>query len=473
MNDTASTAQEKALRINLEAQRHGTFAEIGAGQEVARWFFHVGKASATVAKTISAYDMAISDGIYGPTEHYVSRSRLSAMLDHEYSRLLQRLSATRGEGKAFFVFADTVATNSSSLRNAGHGWLGVRFQPQPGAEPSEIICHIEMLERRVVNQQEAVGIAGVNLIYGAFYHLQDLNRMVGRLMDGLSRKRVEVDMIKFSGPAFPGLDNRLMSLQLVQQGLTDAAMFSADGDVVQPSEVLYHRPVLVERGSFRPITNVVKDVLDRAIEQLQEECKLQNPAILMEMTLNSLTAEGSIDHDDFLARVDILGALGYFAMISNYATFDRLIEYLRNYTQAMLGMAIGIPTLRQILEDKYYLDRSGGLLEGLGRLFSGAVKLLVYPTIDPGSSDLVTVGNLEVAGPLKHFYAYLCESGFIEAVQRFDASYLHLSPGDVLAKLQAGDPAWESLTPPKAVELIKKNGLFGYARSGPAKDKTH
>lgn len=278
-------------------------------------------------------------------------------------------------------------------------------------------------------------------------------------------------MIKFSGPAFAGLDNRLMSLQLVQQGLTDAAMFTADGDVVQPSEILYRRPVLIERGSFRPITNVAKDVLDRAIEQLQEECKLENPAILMEMTLNNLTTGDSIDHDDFLARVDILGALGYCVMISNYATFDRLIEYLRNSTQAMIGMAIGIPTLRQILEDKYYLDRSGGLLEGLGRLFNGAVKLLVYPTVDPGSSDLVTVGNLEVASPLKHFYTYLCESRFIQAAQRFDAADLHLSPGDVLAKLQAGDPAWESLTPPKAVELIKKNGLFGYPRNGPAKDK--
>jgi hypothetical protein len=469
MTETVKSAQEKALKINVDAQRHGTFAEIGAGQEVARWFFRVGKASATVAKTISAYDMAVSDGIYGPAQHYVSRARLSSMLDHEWQRLLQRMDAARTGGKALFVYADTAATNSSSRRDAGHAWLGVRFQAQAGAPPSEIICHIQMLDRRVVNQQEAVGIAGVNLLYAAFYHAEDPNFLIGTLLEGLGRRRLEVDMIKFSGPAFAGLDNRLMSLQLVEQGLTDTAMFTADGEVVQPSEVLSQRPVLVERGSFRPITNVVQAVLERAIEQLQEEMKLENPAVLMEMTLNNLTTGGQIDHDDFLARVDILGALGYFVMISNYPTFDRLTQYLRNYTQECIGMAIGVPTLRQILEDKYYEDRSGGLLEGLGRLFNGVFKLMVYPTIDPGSSGLVTADNLQMDGPLKHLYAYLCQSRLVEAIKRFDAADLHLSPGDVLAKMQAGDPSWESMTPPKAVELIKKNGLFGFARSAQQK----
>ena len=245
MPEETHSAQEKALKINLDAQRFGTFAEIGAGQEVARWFFHVGKASATLAKSISAYDMAISDSLYGPADHYVSRLRLEAMLGHEYQQIIERVGPVRGDRIKFFVFADTGATHSSRRREAGHGWLGLRFQTEPGAEPSEIIAHVEMLDATTVSQQETVGLAGVNLLYGAFYLSGDPARLVGSLMDGLSRRRLEVDMIKLSGPAFQGVDNRLTSLQLVEQGLTDAVMFTDTGEVVQPSEVLYHRPVVI------------------------------------------------------------------------------------------------------------------------------------------------------------------------------------------------------------------------------------
>lgn len=464
------SAQEKALQINLDDQRFGTFAEIGAGQEVVRWFFHAGRASATVAKTISAYDMAISDSLYGPTEHYVSRVRLESMLHREYGQLVERLGATRGGNTKFFVFADTAATHSSRRLEAGHGWLGVRFQAQAGAEPSEIIAHIEMLDRLTVNQQEAVGLAGVNLLHGAFYYQDDPGSLIATLLDGLGRHRVEVDMIKFSGPAFHAVDNRLISLQLVEQGLTDAVMFSADGEVVQPSETLSQRPVLIERGSFRPITKVVRDVIDRAREQLQDDCQLSNPAVLMEMTLNNLTSGRSIDHQDFLARVDILGALGYLVMISNYTTFDRVTQYLRNYTREQIGMAVGIPTLRQIFEEKYYAELNGGLLEGLGRLFNGAVKLLVYPTVEPDSGNLTTVETLQVAGKITNLYLYLRQNGFIESMRRFDALHLQLRPGEVLAKMQAGDPAWESMVPLQAVQLIKERGLFGYSAAARAQN---
>src|SRR6266404_2684242 len=246
---STSATHEKALRLNLESSGYGSFAEIGAGQEVARWFFHVGGAAGTVAKTISAYDMAVSDALYGPTDHYISRKRLEAMLDRESARLVEQLGARRGGRTAFFVFADTVAARGYSRHENGHGWLGVRFQTVPHGETSEAVIHVHLLDEEPAREQEALGILGVNLIFGAFYHHETPPELIASLLDGLTRDRVEMDMIKLCGPAFPGIDNRLMSLQLVEQGLTDATMLTADGEVVQPSEVLYQRPILVERGS--------------------------------------------------------------------------------------------------------------------------------------------------------------------------------------------------------------------------------
>src|ERR1044071_1537254 len=319
MEQTLSTGQ-KALEINVDLKKFGTFAEIGAGQEVARWFFHVGKAAGTVAKSISAYDMAVSDSLYGATDRYVSRTRLEAMLTTEFAQLQTRRSA-RTLDHALFVFADTVATQSLTHHKRGQGWMGIRFQNQPGEEASDIIIHAEMLDAETVQEQEALGILGVNLIYAAFYCNRDPRLVINSLMEGLSRRRIDVDMIKFSGPAFAGVDNRLMSLQLVESELTDAALFTAGGEVVQTSEVLYGRPVLIERGSFRPITNVTLDMLVRAQKQIQLQGPPQgeSPVVVMEMTLNNLITEQKIDHQDFLARVDLLGALGKTVMVSNYA----------------------------------------------------------------------------------------------------------------------------------------------------------
>ena len=275
MTESRLNTGQKALQINLDAKKYGTFAEIGGGQEVARWFFRVGGASGTVAKTISAYDMAVSDAIYGPADRYVSRQRLQAMLDYEWNLLLQRLDATRGDKNTFFVFANTVATHSFSRMQEGHGWLGVRFQSQPREQSSEIIVHVRMLDRETPREQETLGILGVNLIHGAFHLHGEPEQLIGSLLDDLSRERIEVDMIKFSGPRFAGVDNRLMSLQLVQQQLSDATMFTADGEVVIPGEVLYKKPVLVERGSFRPATKTTLDILDRARERFLREEETQ------------------------------------------------------------------------------------------------------------------------------------------------------------------------------------------------------
>ena len=455
---------EKALHINLDPAKFGTFAEIGAAQEVVRLFFQAGHAAATVAKSISAYDMAVSDAVYGPTDRYVGRRRLAAMLDHEYSLLLERLAEKRGAETTFFAFADTVATRLRSEQGKGRGWLGVRFQTEPKTEPSDILIHVRLLDPVSVREQEALGIMGVNLLYGAFYHHQDPAVLIGSLMDNLSRIRIEVDMVSFSGPAFRGVDNRLMILQLVEQELTDAAMFTAAGEAVEPSEILYHRPVLIERGSFRPVTNLTVDMLNHAAEQLHDDERIDEDTlvVLTEMTLHNLLEAETIDHRDFLARAEILGALGYQVMISNYPTFHRVTGYLRQHTPAPIGMVMGAAILKEIMTEKYYNDLEGGMLEALGRLFQGPVKLFVYPATATEGGELVTPENLQVPDNLRHLYSYLLDNGFIEPIRQYDTRYLHVLPGDVLAMIRRGEAGWEQLVPASAVERIRQEGLFGY-----------
>lgn len=465
MSDQRPDTQHKAVQINLNQAKYGTFAEIGAGQEVGRWFFRVGGASGTVAKTISAYDMAVSDAIYGPCDRYVSRKRLQSMLDHEYELLIERLDAKRGDKTTFFVFADTVAARSFAHQQDGQGWLGMRFQTTPRGEPSQIIIHARLWDQDNERQQEALGILGVNLIHSAFYEYDHPEVLIGALMDNLTRDRMEVDMVQFLGPAFQGVDNRLMSLQLVHQRLTNAAIFTAKGDVVEPAEVLHNKSVLIERGSFRPVTNVTHDMLQRALAQMQRDPQAdgQQPIVLMEMTLRNLLATGpSIDHVDFLARVDTLSALGRTVMISNYSRFHSVTTYLRRYTQNRVVMALGMPTLAELFEEKYYHDLEGGLLEALGRLFKGSVKLYIYPWKSSRTGEMVSTGNFKVARHLQHLYAYLLDNGFIEPIHELSAADLAILPRDVLALIQSGDAAWETLVPPPVAEVIKRNKLFGF-----------
>jgi len=468
MNDTASNTRQKALALNLEATTYGAFAEIGAGQEVARWFFSVGGAAGTVAKTISAYDMAVSTGLYGPAQRYVSRQRLEAMLEQEFAQLLERLDNGRGESKRFFAFADTAATRSYGKPDKGRGWLGVRFQAEPRQEPSEIIVHAHLSDYSAAREQEALGILGVNLIHGAFYRRNPVEDLVAALMDGLSREQVEIDMIQLSGPAFAGVDNRLMSLQLVELGLTDAAMFTADGHVVQPSEVLYKRPILVERGSFRPATKLTLDLLDRAREQFLEEPGVvgQKPVVLAEMTLRNLTAIPDADHSDFLARADILCALGYDVLISRFEPYYQLAEYLARYTDGLIGLAVGLPSIGQIADEKFYTDLPGGVLESIGRLFNRSVKMYVYPTRDPVSGLIRTLDQTNVAAPWDHLHKLLLEIGRIVPIRSYDESYLSILTLDVMARIKHGDPAWESMVPPIVIDIIKARHLFGWQPEG-------
>ena len=290
--------------------------------------------------------------------------------------------------------------------------------------------------------------------------------LTASLLDGLSRRRIEIDMIRFAGPAFSKVDNRLMSLELVENALTDAVLFTSAGEVVQPSEVLFGRPVLIERGSFRPITNVTLDMLVRAEQQLQQDSLIawEPPVILLEMTLKNLSADPvtdrAIDHADFLSRVDMLGNLGKFVMVSNYTRFDKVTTYLRSATKKMIAMVVGMPTLEEIFDEKYYSDLNGGMMEGLGRLFQGPVTLMVYPTRATPSGDVSTAETFVIDASHRSLYAHFLQNGLVQPIRHFDAAQLHLTPGEVLRKLRSSDPAWEAMVPPEVALFIKEHGLF-------------
>jgi hypothetical protein len=465
LNERLST-HGKALKMNLDKLVHGTLAEIGAGQETARWFFRVGGAANTVAKTISAYDMAVSDAIYGSAERYVSRERLEAMLDHEYSLLLERLDEKRGANTTFFVFANTVATRSYSRQEEGHGWIGVRFQSGPRSRPSEIIIHVRLLDHESTHEQEALGIIGINLIYAAFYLRDRPEKLMSSLLDELTRKEIEVDMISLAGPCFEGMDPRLMSLQLVVQGLTNAAMFTADGEAVSPGEILYGKDVLISRGEFRPVTNTMMDMLKNGSAQFsQGEPAGDEPVVLMEMSLHNLVGDSGIDPTDFLARAMLLEKLGKMVLITNLAHFYGVAMYLSHFKIKRIGIILGVPALAQVFEEKYYADLDGGILEAFGRLFKFGVKMLVYPSLD-SKGGVISVENMNVAPQLRHLYRYLVDNGLIFPIRTYDRSKLGTFPRDVLAMIQEGDERWKELVPAEVARLIADRGYFGYRPGG-------
>ncbi len=459
---------QKALAVNLDPRRYGTFAEIGAGQEVVRWFFRVGAAAGTIAKSISAYDMAVSDAIYGRTQRYVCRQRLESMLKYEHQLNLERLRDARGDTTAFFAFADTVQAKSYKGNSECHGWLGVRFQAHPRDDDSQIIIHVRLLDSENALQQEALGVVGVNLIYGACFMHHDPERLLESLLDGLTTARIEIDMIEFSGIEFRHVDNRVMALRLVQLGLCGAAMFAAKGEVLQPSEVLYKRPVLVERGSFLPVTRVHLDMLQTAHTAFQKVVGDDQPVVdMMEITMRNLleTGQGSVDYRDFLARADVLAAAGKSVLISDYSEYFRLANYLRRYTQQPIAIVLGAGALTPLFDEKYYADLDGGILEGFGRLFKKDTRLYAYPFLDPSKSELVTAANFSPPRELTHLYEYLRARGCVEELEGFDRDVLTISSADVLQKIRKGDPAWERAVLPEVASVIKKRGLFGHQRS--------
>jgi hypothetical protein len=463
MSDTSLDTRQKALQINLDPRFYGTFAEIGAGQEVVRWFFRVGGAAGTVAKSMSAYDMTVSDAIYGHGDRYVSRSRLEAMLAHEYALDVERLDAKRGDHTCFFAFADTVAARSFKGGSECHGWMGITFQHASRAPQSRILIHVRMLDAENAAQAEALGIVGVNLVYGAAFLHADPERLLRSLLDQLSVGRIEIDMIEFSGEAFSSVDNRLMSLKLVQLGLSGAAMFGPSGEVVQPSEAFYKKAILVERGSFHPVTKVHMDMLERAREKFSAQPEVAGKPVIsvMEITMRNLLSDQTVvDPQDFLDRADVLAACGLPVLVSDFSEYYRLGAFLSRMTHEPIGIALGVTRLLNLFDESFYASLPGGILESFGRLLKNELKLYVYPALSKENGRVQTVDDLAVPPVLQKLYDYLKERGSFIGLEPSDRGLLSIYPKDVLASIGAGDGRWKAMVPPEVVETIEGKHLF-------------
>ncbi len=484
------TTNRKALTINLDHNVYGTFAEIGAGQEVARHFFKAGGASCTIAKSLSAYDMIFSDAVYGKASRYVSRDRLMQMLDHEYDLLIQRLDGQRGEDTCFFVYANTVAVANYRGGNECHGWMGIRFQTSPRSVPNDIVIHVRMWDKTGQAQQDALGIIGVNFIYAAYVMRQNPDAFIPSLADNLGVERIEVDMLEFKGPDFPGIDNRAMSFKLMQHGLTNGVMFGPNQSVLQPSEAFYRKSILVERGSFRPITKLNIDMLECAGAQFiqEEKNRGEETMLLLEITVNNLVSEGKLDMADFLARVDTVTSLGYPVLISNVPEFFRLGAYFRRYTQNPVGMVMGLNNLFEVFNQKYYENLPGGILEACGRLFKQDTKLYIYPMRgdvfsqylrqragiteaqkrdSKNASFLITALNVQFPAHLRSLYRYLLENNYIIPIEAHNTELLKIYSHDILQRLRKGEEGWETLVPESVADQITQKGLFGFPGKQP------
>lgn len=456
--------KEKALSINLDQRIYGSFAEIGAGQEVSANFFSAGGASGTIALTTSAYDMKISDSVYGASTKYVAEPRLITMLEQEYSNLTSKLDH-RAKETMFFSFANTVEVLNYYKTNLGHGWLGLRFQLRPETPPNDCIIHVIMHDNDGLMQQKALGRIGVNLIYGLYHYNNNPEVLINSLLDGLGQGRIEIDMLRLTGPDFEHIDNRLMSMLLVKNGLTNAALFGPDGNVMQASQALYKKNILVLRGRFRPLTHVNLDMLKMGLKEFrkEEDVEVDRIQILFELTLKDLSAEGKIDEKDFLDRVDIICSLGYTVLISNYQKYYTLVSYLSDSVRnRKLGVILGVDNLRQIFEDKYYDRLNGRLLEAYGKLFGRNVKLYVYPAMSEDGEMLRTLENVQLEHPaLYHLLNYLRDSGKIEEIQCSNQDILHIFSDKVINMIKEQQEGWEFMVPSIVAKMIKENELFG------------
>ena len=465
------SASQKALRINLNTDVYGTFAEIGAGQEVVRHFFRAGGASGTIAKAMSAYDKDFSDAIYGKEQkgRYVCKPRLQNMLNHEYNLISDRLDRHDHATKKFFSFADTIATINYQKTIQGHGWMGVKFQTDPEKEPNIVILHVRLHEPDALLQQATVGVLGVNLLYGCYYFFNKPKELLLSLYDGLSRDQIEVDMIQMTGPDFDSVDNRLLSLHLVKNGMTDAVIFSPDGRNLQAADVLYKKNIIALRGSFRPVTKVNIDMIMKGFKMFEKEYRVdeENIQVLFEVTLNNLRAEGDIDEQDFLDRADILCSLGQTVLVSNYSKYYKLVEFFTKYTNKRMGIVMGTNMLLELFNEKYYRDLNGGILEAFGILMSRDLKIYLYPWKDYETGALLTTKNCPIHPRLKPLYDYLIYNKRLVDITDFNPEVLDIYSKDVLDMIHNGHPGWESLVPTYVDTIIKDNKLFGFDPTTP------
>lgn len=462
--DTTPTIKNKALRINLNESIYGTFAEIGAGQETVRNFFRAGGASGTIAKTLSAYDKDFSDAIYGlePQGRYVTEARLKSMLATETRLIEERLKREKHPDKLFFSYANTVATIDFAKKYKGHGWLGIRFQAHPEEEYSEILLHIQFHENSAVQQQITLGKLGVNLIYEAFYNHDNPKQLLRNLYDHINEDHIEIDTINFTGPLFQKVDNRLMSLQLVKNGMTEAVMFAPDGNNVLPASILYKKNILTLRGSFRPVTRVNMSMYEKSLELFLKERKVdeEKTVVIFEITLSNLRAEGEIDEKDFLDRADLLGSLGQTVMISNFQEYYKVVEYFSQHTRERMGLTMGVNTFIDIFDEKYYRHLSGGILEAFGKLFFKSLKIYLYPLKDPDTGKITTSENLEVHPRMKELYQYFKDNGRVVDISDFDPEILDIFSREVHQMIVEGKSGWEHMLPETTTAMIKEKNLF-------------
>ena len=457
--------EAKALRINLNRYIYGTFAEIGAGQEVARHFFRTGGSSGTIAKTISAYDKNFSDNIYGEEDdkRYVTEARLEKMLGYEMNLLEERLPRDENPNKMFFTYANTVATIDFAKKFKGHGWMGVRFQTSPDEDYSEITLHVRFHQTEARLQQEVLGIMGVNLIYGAFYKNQEPKKLLRYLYDHIDSDAIEIDTINFKGPLFAEVDNRLMSLQLVKNGMTDAVMFNPKGNNVLPARELYKKNILTLRGSFRPVTKVNIDMFEKALDAFIKEPGVEEDKtlVIFEITLSNLRAQGEIDERDFMDRAKLLCSMGHIVMISNFKEYYKLVDYLAQYTKKQLGLSMGVNNFVEIFDEQYYQDLGGGILEAFGKMFYNNLKVYLYPMKDE-KGNIVNSTNLKLHPRMKDFYKFFKYNGKVIDIFDYEEEYLDIFSRTILEQIKSGDRQWEEHLPEGVAEVIKNNQMFGF-----------
>ena len=456
--------EQKALNINLNKQIYGTFAEIGAGQEVARNFFQAGAAVGTIAKTMSAYDKTYSDSIYGPEKsgRYVCESRLYKMLDHEYTLMEERLTKTRPDS-SFFVFADTVAAINYKRTIKGGGWLGVRFQLTPDGPSNDLIIHVNLKDQNNRLQQQAIGILGVNMIHACFTANNDMNELVQSLVDGIWG-RVEVDMIRLEGPNFEQVDNRLLTYLAVKYKLTEVAMFSKEGRSIHASEFLWKKDLMVVRGHFKPPTKVTEDVFNSAFRQFKKEEGVHEDraTIMAELTMNNLKEKGGdIDEKDYLERADTLCAMGHDVIISDCDNHQNLVNYLGDLNIGKLGIVIGVRELYLIIDEKYNNNQDGRLLVAFGELFNRNITVYVYPAYLRKGKELVSARTLIVPDGIHFLYKHLIDANQIVEIEGYNKELLDIMPWNILDSIEEGEK-WEHCVPAEVMKAIKEKSLFNY-----------
>ena len=460
------TPKQKALAINLDPNIYGTFAEIGAGQETVRHFFRAGGASQTIAKAMSAYDKDFSDAIYGkePKNRYVTQHRLRKMLRYEVSLIEERLSRDNNPGKRFFSYANTVTTINFDKSFKGHGWVGVRFQLHENEPYNEIILHVKFRENNATLQQETLGNLGVNLIYGSYFYNDNPRRLIESLYDDIALDDLEIDMIDFAGPVFEYVDNRLMSLQLVKNEMTDVVIFNPNGKNMLPADMLYKKNIFAVRGSFRPVTKVNIDMFKNGLKMFIDDnlCKEEDTEVLFEITISNLKSDGDIDERDFLDRVDVLAKLGYTVIISNFSEYYRLIDYFSSFTNQKIGIAMGVNNLLMVFDEKYYKNLSGGILEAFGKFFKNDMTVYLYPYKDPETHEMLDSQNLKVQDNLKDLYKYFKLNNRIKDIESHNPEFSEIYSREILRKIANCEKGWENQLPEGVAEMIIERGMFGY-----------